>query len=111
MFKEPSLESVRAGSDESVGCEKCWNRLGRVRDAMGRRAEREEQIIAVSTSITDQFREPIVWSGHCVNEGSKVDECCGTERTRYIETAEVVEFSKAQDAGDTGAWLHQLHVG
>jgi hypothetical protein len=47
----------------SEGYEKFWKSFGRERVAKGRRAESDEQIIAVPTSTTDQLRELTVWSG------------------------------------------------
>jgi hypothetical protein len=38
--------------------EKCENRSGKQWDARGRRADSEAQIMAVPTSMTDQFTEP-----------------------------------------------------
>jgi hypothetical protein len=40
--------------------EKCWNSFGSERDAKGRRADIDAQIMAVPTSTTDQLREPTV---------------------------------------------------
>ena len=42
----------------SVLEEKCENRSGKQWEARGRRADSEAQIMAVPTSMTDQFMEP-----------------------------------------------------